>query len=146
MAEYTMYTGDPEYYKKELEAVQAVTMDDIKNVYEKYIKDKPFVQTSFVPKGEVNLIAEGSVNAGIIEEDVTKAAEVKDVQIEEEAIVKTPSKIDRSVKPSPGPDPEVTLPHVWTSSLGNGIKVWGIEHNELPLDPVFHNHRWRASG
>jgi len=133
MAEYTMYTGDPEYYKKELEAVQAVTMDDIKNVYEKYIRDKPFVQTSFVPKGEVNLIAEGSVNAGIIEEDLTKAAEVKDVQIEEEPIVKTPSKIDRSVKPSPGPDPAVTLPQVWTSTLGNGTKVWGIEHNELPL-------------
>ena len=133
MAEYTMYTGDPEYYKKELEAVQAVTMDDIKNVYEKYIKDKPFILTSFVPKGEVNLIAEGSVNAGIIEEDLTKAAEVKDVQTEEETIVKTPSKIDRSVKPSPGPDPAVKLPEVWTSTLGNGIKVWGIEHNELPL-------------
>jgi len=132
-AEYTMYTGDPEYFKKELKAVQAVTMDDIKNVYAKYIKDKNFIQTSFVPKGEVNLIAEGSVNAGIIEEDVTKAAEVKAVDIAEEPIVKTPSKIDRSVKPATGPDPTVTLPQVWKSSLSNGMKVWGIEHRELPL-------------
>ena len=132
-AEYTMNTGDPYYFKKELDAVQAVTMDDIKNVYTKYIKGKNFVETSFVPKGEVSLVAEGSVNAGIVEEDVTKAAEVKADDIAEESIVKTPSKIDRSVKPPLGPDPAVTLPQVWSSSLGNGMKVWGIEQNELPL-------------
>ena len=132
-AEYTMYKGDPEYYKKDIAAIQAVTMDDIRNAYEKYIKGRNFVQTSFVPKGEVNLVAEGSVDAGIKEEDVTKAAEVKGNDIAEEPIVKTPSKIDRSVKPPLGPDPAVTLPQVWKSSLSDGIEVWGIEHNELPL-------------
>lgn len=133
LAEYTMYTGDPEFFKKDLAAIQAVTMDDIKNVYEKYIKGKNFVMTSFVPKGQVELIADGSVNAGIVEEDVTKAAEVKGGDIPEEPIVKTPTKIDRSVKPPLGPDPVVTLPQVWKSSLTNGMEVWGIEHNELPL-------------
>jgi zinc protease len=108
-------------------------MDDIKSVYEKYLKGKNFVETSFVPKGEMDLIAEGSVNAGIVEEDVTKAAEVKEVPTAEEPIVKTPTKIDRSVKPPPGPDPTVTVPQIWTSSLTNGIKIWGIEQNELPL-------------
>jgi zinc protease len=132
-AEYTMYTGDPEYYKKDLAAIQAVTMDDIKNVYNKYIKGKNFVETSFVPKGELNLIAEGSSNAGIVEEDVTKAAEVKEVAAAEEPIVKTPTKIDRSVKPPLGPDPTVTIPQIWTSSLSNGINICGIEQNELPL-------------
>lgn len=132
-AEYTMNTGDPEYYKKDLAAIQAVTMDDIKNVYEKYIKGKNFVQTSFVPKGQINLIAEGSLNAGIVEEDVTKAAEVKADAIAEEPIVKTPTKFDRSVKPPLGPDPSVTLPQVWTSSLSNGMKIWGIKQSELPL-------------
>ena len=133
MAEYTMYTGNPEYYKNELAAIQSVTMEDVKNAYEKYIKGKNFVQTSFVPKGELALIAEGSVNAGIVEEDVNKAAEVKGGDISEEPIVKTPSKIDRSVKPLPGPDPTVTLPQIWTSSLSNGMEIWGIEQNELPL-------------
>jgi zinc protease len=132
-AEYSMYTGDPEYYRKDLDAIRSVTMDDIKNVYEKYIKGKNFVETSFVPKGELNLIAEGSVDAGIVEEDVTKAAEVKEVKLEEEPIEKTPTKIDRSVKPSPGPDPAVTLPQIWSSSLSNGIKIYGIEQDELPL-------------
>jgi len=132
-ADYTMNTGDPEYYKKDLASIQAVTIDDIKNVYKKYIKGKNFVETSFVPKGQANLIAEGSVNAGIVEEDVTKAAEVKADAIAEEPVVKTPTKIDRSVKPPLGPDPSVTVPPVWTSSLGNGIKIWGIKQSELPL-------------
>ncbi len=132
-AEYTMNTGDPEYYKKDLAGIQAVTMEDIKAVYAKYIKGKNFVQTSFVPKGQLNLIAEGSVNAGIIEEDVTNAAEVKADAIAEEPIVKTPSKFDRSVKPAIGPDPEVTIPAVWTATLSNGIKVSGIKQSELPI-------------
>lgn len=132
-AEYTMNTGDPEFYRKDLAAIQAVTMADVKAVYNKYIKGKNFVETSFVPKGKATLIAEGSKNAGIVEEDVTKAAEVKADATAEEPIVKTPTKLDRSVMPKIGPDPEVTIPTPWKTSLSNGIKVWGIAQNELPL-------------
>lgn len=132
-AEYQMNTGDPDFYKKDLASIQAVTMQDVKAVYEKYIKGKNFVETSFVPKGNVNLIAEGSVNAGIVEEDVTKAAEVKADNIAEEPIVKTPTKIDRSVMPPIGADPEVSIPAPWSASLSNGLKIWGITNSELPL-------------
>ena len=132
-AEYTMNTGDPQYYKKDLAAIQAVTMADVKAVFNKYIKDKNFVETSFVPKGQTNLIVEGSVNSGIVEEDVTKAAEVKAGAVAEEPIVKTPTKSDRSVMPTIGPDPEVTIPSPWKASLPNGMKIWGIVQKELPL-------------
>jgi zinc protease len=132
-AEYTMNTGDPEYYKKDLAAIQSVTMADVKAVYNKYIKGKNFVETSFVPKGKASLIVEGSKNAGIVEEDVTKAAEVKADAVAEEAIIKTPAKIDRSVMPKIGPDPEVTIPTPWKASLSDGMKIWGIVQNELPL-------------
>jgi zinc protease len=129
-----MNTGDPAFYKTDLTAIQAVTMSDVKNVYEKYIKGKNFIETSFVPKGDLNLIAEGAINAGIIEEDVTKAAEVKAADaVAEEAIVRTPAKFDRSVMPPIGPDPEVTIPSPWTTSLSNGMKIWGIVQSELPL-------------
>jgi zinc protease len=133
LAEYTMNTGDPEYYKKDLAAIQAVTMADVKAVYNKYIKGKNFVETSFVPKGKAALIAEGSKNAGIVEEDVTKAAEVKANATAEEPIVKTPAKFDRSVMPKIGPDPTVTIPLPWKASLSDGMKIWGIVQNELPL-------------
>ena len=133
LAEDAMYTGDPEFYKKDLANIKAVTMNDIKNAYNKYIKGKNFVETSFVPKGEVNLISEGSVNAGIVEEDVTQAAEAKADAIVKEAIVKTPTKFDRTVMPVIGTDPEVKLPKVWTSALSDGIKIFGITQNEMPL-------------
>jgi zinc protease len=133
LAEYTMFTGDPEFYKKDLANTQAVTMADVKAAFKKYIKGKNFVETSFVPKGQVNLAVEGSVNAGIVEEDVTKAAEVQAGEIPEEALVKTPSKIDRSVMPPVGPDPEVTIPTPWSGSLSNGMKITGIKQSELPM-------------
>jgi zinc protease len=41
-------------------------MTDVKAVFEKYLKGMNFVETSFVPKGEANLIVGGSVNAGIV--------------------------------------------------------------------------------
>ena len=132
LAEYTMNTGDPEFYKKDFQNTQAVTMADIKAAYNKYIKGKNFVETSFVPKGEVKLIAEGSVNAGITEEDVTKAAEIK-ADTTKENIIKTKTKFDRSVMPKSGPDPEVATPLSWSASLSDGMKIWGIRQSELPL-------------
>ena len=132
-AEYTMFTGDPEYYKKDIAAIRSVTMADVKAVYNKYIKGKNFVETSFVPKGKANLMVVGSAKSGIIEEDVTKAAEVKADSSKDEPIIKTKTKLDRSVMPKIGPDPEVTIPAPWKASLSNGMKVWGIAQNELPL-------------
>jgi len=133
LGQYQMFRDDPQFYATDFANAQSVTSEDVKNVFEKYIKGKNFVETSFVPKGEVSLIAESSVNAGIQEEDVAKAAEVKDVAADNEEIVKTPTSFDRSEQPQVGPDPEVTLPAVWTGSLGNGMKLYGITQSELPV-------------
>ena len=133
LAEYTMNTGNPEFYKKDFQNTQAVTMADIKTAYAKYIKGKNFVETSFVPKGEVTLVAEGSINAGIKEEDVTNAAEVKIDATVSENIIKTKTKLDRSLMPKTGADPEIKTPQSWTGSLSNGLKMWGIKQSELPL-------------
>ncbi|TFH38268.1 MAG: insulinase family protein, partial [Bacteroidia bacterium] len=132
-AEYNMYTGNPEFYKKDLENGLAVTREDIMGVYEKYIKGKNYVETSFVPKGKTEQIAEGSVSAGIIEEDLANAAEVSATGIIEEPVQKSATTFDRSVMPAYGPDPVVTIPEMWTASLENGINVWGYKHTEVPL-------------
>jgi len=84
--------------------------------------------------GKLDLIAEGSVDAGIVEENVLEATEVDQSQItEDEVIVKTETSFDRSVMPEIGPDPEITLPDIWTAGLENGVKIWGIKHDEVPL-------------
>jgi zinc protease len=133
LAEYAMFTGDPEFYKKDLANAQAVTMADVKAVFKKYIKGKNYIETSFVPRGQVNLVVEGSLNSGIVEEDLTKAAEVKTDTVPEGPIAKTPTKFDRSIMPPVGPDTEVKIPATWSGSLSNGMKITGISQSELPM-------------
>ncbi|HPT12535.1 MAG TPA: pitrilysin family protein [Bacteroidales bacterium] len=134
LAQYNELAGSPSYVTEELKQMMAVTSQDVWDVYNKYIKGKNYVSTSFVPKGQVNLVAEGSVNAGIVEEDIKNATEMTAApETKEEAIVKTPSKIDRSVAPKPGPDPVVNIPAIWTSDAANGMKIYGIEQHELPM-------------
>ncbi len=134
LASYNEYAGAPDFYKKDIERVKAVTKADIMRVYEKYIKGKPYLATSFVPKGQADLVADGSMNAGVKEEDILTATQVKiDENAPEEKVVKTPSAFDRSVMPKDGPDPVITLPVIWDAKLSNGMRVLGIEQSELPL-------------
>jgi len=133
LAMYSEYAGSPDFMLEELEMMKKVSMDDVWDVYNRYIKGKNYVATSFVPKGQADLVAEGSVSAGIVEEDVTKATQMEVVAGSEEVIAKTPSSFDRSVAPLPGPDPSITLPEIWKSEAANGMKIFGIEQHELPL-------------
>jgi zinc protease len=133
LAEYDIFAGDPGFYKEDMARMMAVTVDDVQRVYDQYIKGKNYVATSFVPKGKVDLAAAGSVNAGIVEENILTATEVKIEAGDAAEIAKTPSSFDRSVQPPLGPDVSVTVPAVWKSSLANGMKLYGIQHNEVPL-------------
>lgn len=133
LAQYNEYAGSPDFYKTDLERTKAVTKADIIRVYEKYIKGKPYLATSFVPKGQPELAAEGSVPAGVKEEDILNATQVQIEDSSSDEIVKTPTAFDRTVIPLDGPEPVVTIPTVWNNKLTNGMAVWGIEQNELPL-------------
>ncbi len=133
LAEYNIFAGDPGFYKKNMENILAVTVADVKHAYEKYIKGKHYVATSFVPRGKADLAAAGSVDAGIVEEDILTATEVAIEAGGPEEIIKTPTSFDRSVQPPLGPEVSVTVPPVWKSSMANGMKVYGIRHSEVPL-------------
>jgi zinc protease len=133
LAYYNTFLNDPGYITSDLENIKAVTLDDVKRVYNTYIKDKPCVITSFVPKGQADVAAVNSVPAGIKEENISEASQVEIAGIAEEKIEKTPSSIDRTIEPLSGKEPEVTTPKVWKAKLANGIEVAGIENTELPL-------------
>jgi len=133
LAFYNTYLNDPGYIEKDIENIKAVTLNDVKRVYEKYIKGKPHIVTSFVPKGKTDMIAGNSIPAGIKEEKITEASQVKIAETAKEQTTKTPSSIDRTVEPPAGNPPEVKLPATWKATLANGIRVYGIENKELPL-------------
>jgi len=133
LASYNEDKGDPAYYKIDIDRLKSVTKSDILRVYNKYIKDKPYLVTSFVPKGQLNMIVEGSEKSAVKEESISDAAQVEIKDKAGEQISKTPTLIDRSVIPADDPDPALNLPVVWKSKLSNGMQIYGIEQNELPL-------------
>jgi len=133
LAFYNTFLNDPGYIEKDIENIKAVTLNDVKMVYEKYIKGKPHVVTSFVPKGKPEMIAENSVPAGVKEENINEASQVEIAKTGDDKIVKTASSIDRTVEPPAAKEPEVNVPEIWKATLANGIKVYGIQNKELPL-------------
>lgn len=132
LAQYNVFAGDPGFITEDIENIKAVTKDDIMNVYEKYIKDKPFVLTSFVPKGKLELGAKDCVMAAVVEEEIKENVEVEVAERDSE-VVKTPSNFDRSIEPAQGPSPKLNIPESWSTTLSNNMKVFGIEQTELPL-------------
>ena len=133
LAFYNTYLNDPGYIEKDIENIKAVTLNDVKMAYDKYIKGKPHVVTSFVPKGKTEMIAENSIPAGVKEENINEASQVEIAGTGDEKTVKSPSTIDRTVEPPAGKAPEVNIPSSWKATLANGIQVSGIQNKELPL-------------
>ncbi len=133
LAFYNTFLNDPGYIRKDIENIKAVTLEDVKRVYEKYIRNKPHVVTSFIPKGQPGMMAEQSVPAGVREENISEASQVAIESSVVEEMVKTPSSIDRTVEPSLGPVSGVNIPSIWKESLANGLRVYGIHNKELPL-------------
>ena len=131
LAQYNVFAGDPGFITTDIENIKKVTKEDVMYVYNKYIKDKPFIMTSFVPKGQLSLITENSTKAPVVEEKISENI-AKTVESANEEIAKTPSNFDRSVEPSQGTSPKLNIPSSWTATLENGMKVYGIEQNEIP--------------
>ena len=129
---YNEFAGDPGFISKDVENIKNVTKEDITRVYNKYVKGKNSIITSVVPELEPELILAGSKEAYIKEEEILQGVEKQfdaDANIEYE---KTPSVHDRS-EPPLGDLPLLKIPNVWQGKLSNGMNIYGIEHNELPL-------------
>lgn len=133
LAQYDVFAGDPGYIEKDIANIKAVTKEDVMRVYKRYIQDKPYVMTSFVPKGQVELIAENSEKAEVVEEEITKNVQSEVAEMKQDEIKKTPSSFDRSIQPEMGTTPNLTIPDSWNVELNNGLEVYGIEQSEIPL-------------
>ncbi|MEM7639537.1 MAG: pitrilysin family protein [Pseudomonadota bacterium] len=133
LAQYSMFAGNPGYIDEDLARLQAVTAEDVRRVYETYLKDQPYVATSFVPKGAPELAIEGSSVAEVVIEPIVQGAEDDVDPTASASYEKTPSLIDRSVEPPYGATPALATPDVWQTETENGISVYGISDSELPL-------------
>ena len=133
LAQYNIFANDPGFIAKDIQNILAVTPADVTRVYNKYIKNKPYVTTSFVPKGKLALALEGSTKADVVEEKIVQGAEDKVDPSAQATYQRTSSTFDRSIEPPYGPAPEVKVPAIWENKLANGLRVWGIQNSEVPL-------------
>ena len=133
LAQYSIFAGDAGYIDEDLARLQSVTAEDVRRVYETYIKDKAHVATSFVPRGEPELALEGSERAEVVIEPIVQGAEAEVAPTSDTDYERTPSLIDRTVEPPYGTPPQLGAPDVWTGETTNGIQIYGITDTELPL-------------
>ncbi len=132
LANYNEYYGSPDAISVELQKVLDVKVEDIKRVYNQYIKGRNYILTSFVPKGKINLIAEGSILFPINEEKIIANKEKKIID-DGMNVDQIPSSFDRSEEPIDGPQPGINIPEIWKYDYANGISLYGANHDELPL-------------
>ncbi len=133
LAQYNIFAGDPGFLNEDIQRTLAVTAADVKRVYDQYIKDRYFVATSFVPKGQTALALAGSTRAAVVEEAIVAGAEERFDPSVQATYERTPSTFDRTQEPPYGEAPKVTIPDIWEERLPNGLHIYGIENREVPL-------------
>lgn len=137
IAQHNEFAGDPSLVTKEIEHYRAITRADIMAAFNKYVLNKNYIATSFVPKGKKDLALTGATKANVVEEKIVQGAEQQMAKIADKKplapIVQAPSSFDRSTMPADGTLTPVNLPDIQQTNFDNGLKLLSIEHNELPL-------------
>lgn len=127
LASYYTFTGDANYLKKEIESYMKVTKADVMRVYNTYIKGKNAVILSCVPKGKADLKAHDDTWKMYTRTVEQESAEYKNLSYTEPK-----DNFERSKMPLAKPASLVPVPDFWTDKLSNGIKLIGVNSNEIP--------------
>ncbi len=122
------FFGEPDLTAADLARYRSVSKADVMRVYQQYLKGKPAVIMSVVPKGQRQLIAKADNFKPVTHDfggpSTTKA---EDLQVR-----RTVDTLDRSQVPAAGANPAVTLPATWQQQLNNGIRLLGAQSLETP--------------
>ncbi|MCO5230517.1 MAG: insulinase family protein [Chitinophagales bacterium] len=127
------FTGNPAYLQTAIEITKNLKLQDVKEVFEKYIKGKHSVVLSVYSKDD---------SSNIAAEDNFKRPQVPDgfqADLSEYnglTYVKGKDNFDRSIQPQSSENPVVEVPKFWHKVYKNGAKVIGTSYNELPITSV----------
>jgi zinc protease len=127
LAQAQYLTGNPNQIGRELADIRAVTKEDVMRVYNKYIKNKPAVILSVLPKGG-NIQPAATDNYTVN----TKGYKAPDYGYKGLTYKKPTDKFNRTAKPGNGPNPAIKVPVIWSATTANGIQIIGTKNNEIP--------------
>lgn len=116
MANYAGYLGQPNYFQTNLDRYRKVTAEDVKRVANKYLTANHLV-LSAVPSKTPPPPAKADKPAST----ETKKKDTALIARQE------------AMLPKPGPDPKLSLPAIEKTKLSNGLNVWIVKQNELPI-------------
>lgn len=145
MAQSNVLYGDPAYAIRSADGIKAVTAAQVRDAYNRFVKDKPRIITSFVPTGQADLAVDGAERATVWIEEVVAGVTSEEVSAGDIAeYEKTQTVHDRSEPPFSAL-PLLEMPDIWTRELASGVTLRGIETNEIPLvqfEVVLPGGRW----
>jgi len=127
LASYFTLTKNANYLKEEMARYLAVTKEDVMRVYTTYIKNKPSVVLSCVPKGKIELRAKED-NWKMYERKIeSESAEYKNLSYTEPK-----DNFDRSKAPASQPAKAVPVPDFYTTKINATIPLIGVVETETP--------------
>ena len=129
LAAYQTYHGNPNAIKDDIARYENVSKADVMRVYKKYIKGQHNVVMSIVPKGKGEMI---------IKPDTWQRYErtIPESTPSELELRPGTSDFDRSVIPSPGPNPTIKVPEIYKAGTANGMKLIGAINDEVPTTTI----------
>lgn len=118
LTSYAGYLGEANWFQKDVDRYRAVTAADVQRVANTYLGPNRLVM-SYVPRT-------GQVARGPRQADATTSVKSEK---------KDQAKIDAQAAklPKPGPNPKFALPPIEKTKLANGLEVWMVEQDELPI-------------
>ncbi|GGH19090.1 M16 family metallopeptidase [Mucilaginibacter phyllosphaerae] len=127
LAQAQYLTGNPNQIARELADIRAVTKEDVMRVYNKYIKGKPAVILSVLPKtGDVAAVAPNNYTVN------TAGYKAPDYGYNGLTYKKATDNFNRSAKPGIGANPAIKVPTIWSATTQNGINIIGTQNSEIP--------------
>jgi len=126
-----VFTGDPRTATNDIERYLQVTTEEVMRTFRKYIEGEPAVVLSIVPNGRTELAARPpnfDFNTMASPENLAPATE----EAAAPRLRRWEDDFDRSIQPQPGPNPAVSLPPVWDTTLANGIRLLAVPNTETP--------------
>ncbi len=127
LAQYQTIAHNADFIKKELEMLDKLTTQDIMNVYNKYVKGKPHVILSVVPKGKPELKAHADTWKMYTRKIEQESPEYKNLTYKP-----LTENFDRSKKPKGGASPVINVPVYWQDKFENGVRFIGTYIDEIP--------------
>ncbi|WP_460613916.1 M16 family metallopeptidase [Hymenobacter seoulensis] len=127
LAQYQTLGGNANLLPQQLQRLRALTPATVQAAYDKYLRGKPAVILSVVPKGKPELVAHAdnfTVDKASYKAPADEYAGLK--------YIKAKDSFDRSKQPKAGANPVLKVPAYWQREMPNGLRVIGTRNDEVP--------------